>query len=424
MPSPHADFHPRPSRSPRSGQRRPILLALATGLALLAAGSALSRADIYVPPSARAAEANAEVVRDFYGAVNDAIRTGDADALDTIVTPEFSWCQPCSGHSPTRDGLKDYLVGLHRTAPEAQLSVEAVVSGFEDMVTAQIHAFGYPAIDELTSWGPVDVLRLTRGLITERRSGPEGIALVEPLFRARLDSLPPAVTGLTMARLTFPAGSSVSGLLSAGPTLVVVESGSIAISTAGGGRIVRAGGEEQVMETSRKLSGVLHQGDAAIVPLGVRHGLRQQGTEPAVALGATLFYDRDDLDHPTAPGPDIAPFFPPGWFVGDEAQLFPTVHPLAGGSVDTWPSGPVEIAIGRAMLGPDTRVLSSPAESLLLAVETGSLDLSSGELPPIAPGAGAVQPAGSPHEFHNAGSGVLILLVLTIAPIAEDASEL
>ena len=129
--------------------------------------------------------------------------------------------------------------------------------------------------------------------IAERRNGLEGATLAEPLLGARLDALPPAVTGVVLARLTFAVGSGTDGLLSAGPTLLVVESGALWIRIAYDGQILRAGGQVETGDDAYATSGgvietVLRQGDGAIVPAGVRHSLRQVGTEPGAVLGATL----------------------------------------------------------------------------------------------------------------------------------------
>ncbi len=189
-----------------------------------------------------------------------------------------------------------------------------MVAGYDGTVTARIRVAGFPLLGAPAPWGPVDTLRIAGGLIAERRGGPDGVTLGEPLLRAVLDRLPPALTGVTLARLTFPVGSGVAGLLSGGPTLVVVESGVLEAHIASGGRVLRAGGEETAAGTGLGLVAILHQGDAAIVPPGVRHALHQQGTEQAVAVGATLFFAGHGREHPAPRGPELVPFFPPDGF--------------------------------------------------------------------------------------------------------------
>jgi mannose-6-phosphate isomerase-like protein (cupin superfamily) len=407
-----------------TGERRVSFLVLtlcllvATGVTLLNIGLALRQPGVAAPLSARPAALNAALVREFYAAVNDAIRTGDAGALNAIVIPDFAWCLPCPGQLPTRDGLTRYLADLHRTVPGARLAVDSVIAGFQDTVMARVRVSGFPIVGASVPWGSDDLFRIAGGLIAERRQGTDDIALVEPLLRARFDALPPAVTGVAMARLTFPLGSGVEGLLSAGPTMLVVEAGAIAVRIANGGRIVRASGDETTPGNGAGLASVLHQGDAVIVPPGVRHALYQQGTEPAEAVGATLYFAVEGIDHGSRRGPELAPFFPPDRSVTASPPHFPVVRLLAAGPVDEWPTGPVSVAMGRAILGPGARVVPPEDESMLLAVEAGTLSVIGGEERTVAAGTGVVQPPGSVHVFRNAGDGLLVLLVLTVTPLA------
>ncbi len=189
---------------------------------------------------AAAAEAvaaeNAKAVSTFYTAVNEAIRTGDAAPLDALVAPDLNWCLTCPGQTPDRAGLKRYVTDLHRVSPEMRLVVDEVVGEFLESVVVRVHVSGYPIADAASPWGPVDTLRLVNGQIAERRNGPDGATLAEPLLGARLDALPPAVTGVVMARLIFAVDSGSEGMLSAGPTLLVVESGALWVRIAYGGR--------------------------------------------------------------------------------------------------------------------------------------------------------------------------------------------
>ncbi|MGH2534360.1 MAG: hypothetical protein ACRDJW_18985 [Thermomicrobiales bacterium] len=85
--------------------------------------------------------------------------------------------------------------------------------------------------------------------------------------------------------------------------------------------------------------------------------------------------------------------------------------------MEAWPSGPVTVAIGRAILGPAGRIAPPAGETVLLAVEAGALGLD-GEERTVAAGGGLLRPVGSAHEVRNAAGGLLVLLVLTVAPAA------
>jgi mannose-6-phosphate isomerase-like protein (cupin superfamily) len=402
-------------------ERRPtifflmVCLTLATGVTLFSIGLTLSHPGVAAPLSPRSAQLNAALVSEFYAAVNLAIRTGNADALTTIVAPDVAWCHRCSGQAPTREGLTSYLTSFHLAAPNAFLTVESVVAGVDDTVTAQVRFTGYPLLGDPVPWGPVDTFHISGGLIAERRNGPDGFTLVEPLFRTQLEALPPAVTGVVLARLTFPVHAGVEGLLSSGPTVLVVESGEIAVHVAHAGRIVRAGDVETPMGTDA----LLRQGEAAIIPPGVRHAVRQVGTEPASAVGVTLYFGDDLTNYPAQRRPTLVPFHPTDVSVSTSTSLPPTVQILGGHTMGAWPSGPVRVALGRAVLGSGARLVPSANESILLAVEVGTLTLSGDENRAVLPGTSVIQPAGVAREFRNEGDSLLVLFFLTFTTVGN-----
>ena len=54
----------------------------------------------------------------------------------------------------------------------------------------------------------------------------------------------------------------------------------------------------------------------------------------------------------------------------------------------------------------------------MIAVEAGTLGIAGDDGEPTATGTGLVRGAGSAGMLHNAGDGLLILLALTVAPVA------
>jgi hypothetical protein len=431
MRSLHTDARRPASRSSPSGPERRagapraavlvalLCLSLATGAALVGAGAALADPPIRMAAAGPAA-AHEDVAHDFYRAINDAIRTRDVDALDQLVAPAVAWCAPCDDEGASRDGLKRYLTRLHRAAPAARIETETVVAGYPDTVMARVRVAGLSLIGDAAAWGPVETLRIDRGLVVERRTGPDGLSLIEPMLAAQLDALPPAVTGVAMARLTFGYGAAVDGLLSAGPTLLVVESGTLTMRIARGGRILRPGGGEETVTPASDGGGlvaVLRQGDGAIVPAGTRHSLRQEGSVPADVLGVTLFFVDTGRGQR---GPELTAFFPVD---GSDREL-PHRHPppsvrfLAEGTVTAWPRGPVAVAIGRAVLEAGAVLVPAEGETVLLAVETGLVDATGEAERTVAAGDDMLQPVGADREFRNPGDSLAVLLVLTVAPAA------
>jgi hypothetical protein len=53
---------------------------------------------------------------------------------------------------------------------------------------------------------------------------------------------------------------------------------------------------------------------------------------------------------------------------------------------------------------------------VLLAVETGILEVTGDEERTVAAGTGVLQPPGSDREWRGAGDGLTVLLVLSVAP--------
>src|SRR5829696_752620 len=217
---------PLPSR--RCARLRRSMLLLLVLCNLLAAGAALVGAnevltnpaslEAFSSPIADSAAENADAVGWFYAAVNEAIRTGDTAPLDALVAPDVDWCLPCPGQAADRTGLKNYVADLHRASPELRLVVDEVVGGLLETFTVRVRVSGHTLAGATSPWGPVDTLRLVDGRIAERRNGLDGATLAEPLLGAHLDALPPAVTGVVLARITFAVDSGADGLLSAGPT--------------------------------------------------------------------------------------------------------------------------------------------------------------------------------------------------------------
>jgi quercetin dioxygenase-like cupin family protein/ketosteroid isomerase-like protein len=411
----------KPSASPR-----PALLAAALGL-LLATGTTLAGfglvlTDPGVAPSMPGqAAANEDLVRDFYAAVDAALRIGTADDLDSLVAPAFVWCRPCGGDDPTLAGLKHHLTDLRRTTPDLRLVVESVVGGSEDTATANVRVAGSPLVDGRAPWGPVDTFRLDGGRIVERRAGPDGTALVDPLAGVFLEVLPSAVTGVALARLTFPLTAGVDGLVSDGPTVLIAESGALALRTSGGGRVLRAGGGDEdwtTAGTTAALATVLRQGDVAVVPTGVRHALAQEGDRPAAVLAATLFFVDEGHDRREPDLPVFSPLDGPG-DGSPHPRPLPAVRLLAEGTVAAWPAGPVAVGLGRAVLAAGARVVPAADETALLAVEAGTLDVLGPAERAVAAGNWALLPAGTDRELRNAGDGLVILQILTVA--ATDA---
>jgi mannose-6-phosphate isomerase-like protein (cupin superfamily) len=412
-------------------------LALATGLALLAAGFALSDPGI-AAVSPGGAGSRADLVQRYYAAVNDAIRTGATSPLDALLAAGFDDGAAAGAGNPSREGFKQYLARLHRTIPGARVAVEDVVVGEDgETVLARVAVVGLPLADPAPPWGPLDAFRVAGGVLVERRSARDGAVLAAPLIRVDLPALPPAVTGLVLARLTFAPGATLPQLLSAGPTVLVPEAGSLSIEF---GPEMRQG-QPLAIESEH----VLCPGEFQVVPPGIRYSLRNAGPVPAVVLGWTL-------GMPPAAGEEAAAFaahFLPHDLSLEAGRPWGTVEILAGGDVGRWPAGPVTVAVGRAVLAPGVTLAPRAAETALLVVEHGEVAAerevaaegtsgASAESPvrprryqdpcqietrPLAAGDSTCLPAGAVVLLRNTGAGPAVLLALTITPVEADTDD-
>jgi hypothetical protein len=404
-----------------------LCLGLATGLALLGAGAAISDGRATLLPTSRAA-ANESLVRAFYGAVNESIATGRF-AFDALVAPGFAWCQGCPDAAPTRAGLAGYLAWLRQTAPAAHITVDEVVAG-ETMVAARVSVSGFPLIGAPAPWGPLDTFRIHGGLIAEQRNSQTDSVQVSPRFQATLDRLPPAVKTATLARLSFAPGAGAGGLLSAGPTVLLIERGALTYRALESTTLTRAstGGTERSIVSAEQVT-TLVVGDAVLVPPGIRYELHNDGVIPAEVLGVALvpsFAIVEAHGQPPARPPEFAPFLSVDAI---SIKPPPDVQLLARGVIDaSLLPGPIVVTVGRATLAPGARVVPAASETLLLAVEGGSLGLAPATASADAEeriavlGDGADLAKGSAVRLRNAGDGPLVLLVLTLAR-AEAAGD-
>jgi hypothetical protein len=209
-------------------------------------------------------------------------------------------------------------------------------------------------------------------------------------------------------------------LLSAGPTVLVVEAGIVSVQVVGAGRIQRAdGSRDEADANGSALAAVLYQGDSLTVPAGVRHTIVQQGEKTAVVLGGTLFFVSNERDSRPR-GPEVTVFSPPEGVSRDSSRSrpLPEVDFLASGTVEAWTSGPVEIALGRMVLGPGGSVASIRSETVLLAVEAGVVEIDGEEVWSVAAGMSTLLVAGPERAFHNPGGGLVVALVLSVATAA------
>ena len=265
------------------------VLALVTGVALLAAGHLMTT------PASEAAEgsglepdiaaANTALVRRFYDAVNQTLRTGDAGLLDEAVSPDLVDHMALPGLPGNRAGLAGYLVSLSGAFPAMRLTVvDLILQGDEVMARVRVAGvdrgafLGIPLPAELAVWGPLDVFRVEHGEIVEHWPSRDGAALLRPLARAPLD-LPAAGATLQVSRVTYAPGSVTAARRNTQLRVAFLEEGSLDVRIDGGALLDRApvdgeiGGLEAV-PTAGEVR--LHAGDLLILPVAAAYRTSNQ----------------------------------------------------------------------------------------------------------------------------------------------------
>jgi hypothetical protein len=244
------------------------------------------------------------------------------------------------------------------------------------------------------------------------------------LMRAEGVSLPPTPAVVDLARLTYAPGAGGHHALP-GPLLLAVESGTLTVQLDGMGQVQRA------ERTSQAAPGmlVLRPGDALVLPTATGAAFANAGSQPVVALAAGVFssgvvasrFGRVGLAH-----------WAEDWSPGASVQ------PLAGGWLVDASPGPATITLERVSVRPGDQVPLTAPGPADLAVETGALTLEARgglvwQQHPVGPNA-SVAPASAATllpgdaallqeeasvSLRNAGSGPLLVLMLTVEPAKQ-----
>ena len=177
----------------RNGPDGITLNLLASALTILTAIALLGAASVFADTSATvvAPERHERVIHDFYNAINEALRSGDATALDRIVAPDLVFHPPSPQIAPSRAGLERYLTGIHDHSPAFQIRVEDIVSD-GDRAVARVTAgsetpggfLGLSLTATPSTWGQFDSFRIADRQIVEIWSGAPAPVMFEPATEA------------------------------------------------------------------------------------------------------------------------------------------------------------------------------------------------------------------------------------------------
>lgn len=364
-----------------------VVLAVVTAIALLRAAQAIT-AGI---PDGDSLATNRTLAYRFYEGVNDALRTGDATHVSTLVTDDYTEPDQLGGQ-PGPAALRRRLTALHTSHPDLELVVTDVLVR-RNIVVARLHVRGGTDATFLGAslpatpapWGPIDILRVEHGRIAERRGGDSLAPDLAPLWTATVVD-PPVVGHLALTRLTFAPGATTADLRNPGPALIAVESGALTITTVD----TTAPNPETVANAlgqnsdQRQRPIALGPGVPLALPVAVPYALRNDGSTPVVAFTLAFF--------PPVRGERAAAAFPPAEALSVALLLHGIVPApgsigavttrgidgryLAGGSFYGMPARSSVLNGGRATLAPGGSLpLPSTPSTTLIVVESGTGEL-------------------------------------------------
>jgi len=439
-----------------------MILLLGTVLfVVLGVASLLFAVAMDMPATARSAPGavNEAIVRRFYDAVNDAVRTGDLSPLDHVAVTNS---EQMSGVTGTGCDLRCRVSALHQLAPGLRLEVDDVlVDG--DRVAARLSIqgndrpefLGLPLRGNLAPWPQVDFLRVVDGQIVEVQAAGDLPTLVEPLGRTALEDLPPAPYRLGLVRLSLEPSTAMTELSAAGPISLLVESGTLVVHVDQPSRVQGPGRAGDPGRDELRAAGaiVISPGERIALAANTGYALHSTENEAAVVLGAAALAGDGGLTNrwvrtrsfdeilfvPGEPEAVAQTSAPIPWPPGVRSEL------IAYGIIKTRPAESAELELTRLTVSPQVALPVHDASAAeLLAVETGSavVDLVAGDgavrpkmgaslmrIPPhggrsvhgpaVSPGGSAVLQPGASAGVRNVDDEPLVLLILTLEPESD-----
>jgi hypothetical protein len=408
------------------------LLTVATAIALFTSGWILSNPAV-VDPRPAGAET---IVRDFYAAVNQTIRSGDASALNASVEEHAETHGPLATIAPSRDGLSRYLLSLHATTPQLELRVTGMaITGSRavvdvDVTGAEEGSFLGSSLREVAPWSAVDGLRIGNGRVLEFWSEATGLALLESQRSAPVSFGLPTDRRVSLDRVTI---APEDRLLAEGKEdlhWLLGESNHLTVTTTPNPTNDSPEAEPNSHETR------LHTGELLALPTWSHTEIRNTGLDPASLLVLTVagspdspFYDSPTL---TVQSTSETSASWPKWKTGVTQRLGgATFTTLTGGISTALPKNQAFLAVAHVTLAPGA-VFSGIALSgpCLIVVDTGKLDLFARGEPAwiyqgsaeyhnsgtLAADTGALLPNGAVTNLHNPGASPTVVTLFALLP--------
>jgi steroid delta-isomerase-like uncharacterized protein len=140
-------------------------------------------------------EENKAVVRRFNELIGEFWRTGDADALDEVLAPEFVYHQPRT--PPDLESFKQFLLMFRAAFPDMRYTVEDLIAEGDKVVdrltwqgTHQGELMGIPPTGNTVTVREMHISRIAEGKIMERWGQPDMLGMMR-----QLGAVPPPEQG-------------------------------------------------------------------------------------------------------------------------------------------------------------------------------------------------------------------------------------
>ncbi len=132
-------------------------------------------------------EANKELIRRYFAAIDEACKTGNAAIIDEFLAPDFVEHNPFPGVPPTRDGWKQAFMEFVKGAPGHHVIEDLIAEG--DKVVGRITAygrhegelFGIPATQKEIRVSGIAIWKVRDGAIVEHWHETDQMGLMQQL---------------------------------------------------------------------------------------------------------------------------------------------------------------------------------------------------------------------------------------------------
>jgi hypothetical protein len=420
-----------------------MALSILTALCLIYAASVVAL------PGAGGSARNDSIVavHSFYGAINAALRLGDATALAEVAPAELIVHGTISDSIIHRDELAARIMALRAAFPRMQITVADMVAEHE-RVLARIDLTGADRQGLLGVSAPsaypetmMENFRVRDGMIVEYHGI---LADLVPPVQVLQESIGLVGTSqlIEIARLTIAPEARLDGQITSGPTIIAVQAGTVEVTITGEGEIRRAATSSTPSEHESTIAGgVSHMGNGDQIAMSALTGyaLRSIASTPAVLIVATVMRANprpgtsSDTDQPppASPVPSGMPVTPDprsalGRTVsqpGVEHQMLLPLLPLE------LPTSPASIAIWQITLAPGMAISGLPPAGAAFAIVASgravierSTAPAQGEMVVASVGARAPLDPYMPTKIQNIGDASAVLLILTARPSTELAT--